>query len=61
MLTWNMQNNLPCGAGRMYKEGACLSTDDKPVDVANGSKLFEMDTAKLYLFDQAGEMWREWK
>lgn len=61
MITWNIQNSLPCGAERMYKEGACLSTDDKPIDVANGSKLFEMDTSKLYLYDQAGETWREWK
>lgn len=61
MLTWNMQNSFPCGASRMYKEGACLSTDGKPTNVANGSKLFEMDTAILYIFDQENETWRAWE
>ena len=41
-------------------EGECLSTDDKPTDYANGSILFEMDTATMYMYDEAGESWRPW-
>ena len=41
-------------------EGECLSTDQKPTNVANGSKLMEMDTSKLYMFDEKNSTWREW-
>lgn len=38
-----------------------LSTDVKPTeDVANGSAFLEMDTSKLYFFDQQNALWREW-
>ena len=43
-----------------YMEGSCLSTDNKPMQYANGSKLIEMDTGKLYVFDEANKTWREW-
>lgn len=48
--------------GSMYKEGVCLSTDTKPTgdELANGSKLMEMDTSKFYLYDKANKTWREW-
>ena len=36
-----------------------LSTDSKPTDVANGSILDLMDTAKRMMFDEAGNQWRE--
>ena len=43
-----------------YVEGACLSTDTKPTSkIANGSCLIEMDTGKVYFYDQAGGTWRE--
>lgn len=43
-----------------YGEGVCLSTDDKPIgNVENGSKLIEMDTGKIYLYDAENERWRE--
>ena len=44
-----------------YIEGACLSTDTKPTEgIANGSKVFEMDTATVYMFDGDSKTWIEW-
>lgn len=43
-----------------YVEGNCLSADTKPTDVANGSILLEMDTSKVYMYDEANSQWREW-
>lgn len=37
-----------------------LSTDDKPVDVNNGTCFIEMDTGTIYFFDAAEETWYEW-
>lgn len=35
-----------------------LSTDTKPVDgVANGSCFIEMDTRKIFLFDEENKRW----
>lgn len=45
---------------RFYVEGTCLSGDTKPLDVDNGSKLLEIDTSTLYVFDLANEIWRPW-
>lgn len=43
-----------------YVEGHCLSTDSKPTQhIANGSCMIEMDTGKVYFYDQAGGTWRE--
>lgn len=41
---------------------AGLSADSKPVteDVGNGSSFIEMDTSKVYFYDEAGHTWREW-
>lgn len=41
-------------------EGKCKSTDAKPTDIINGSLLIEIDTSKLYFFDEASNVWREW-
>lgn len=60
MITYNEEKFLsPNG---MYREGVCLSTDTKPTpdDMANGSKLMEMDTSKFYIYDKANTTWREW-
>ena len=39
---------------------ACLSTDTKPtVDVATGSKAYEIDTSKTYMFDEESGQWRQ--
>lgn len=44
-----------------YVEGTCLSTDTKPTaGIVNGSKLMEIDTSKLYCFDEENTEWREW-
>ena len=46
--------------GKHYVEGFCLSTDTKPTEnMANGSSLIEMDTSKVFLFDEAGSQWDE--
>lgn len=39
------------------KEIMCLSGDDKPTDVANGSVCLEIDTGKLFVYDEEGENW----
>ena len=37
-----------------------LSTDSKPTTgIANGSMYLEMDTKKVYLFDEANATWRQ--
>ena len=36
-----------------------LSTDEKPVNVANASTFYEMDTKKLFLFDAENKVWLE--
>ena len=51
------------GKAKIYREGSCLSTDTKPTNDAtmmNGSKLMEMNTGKLFLYDEANKVWREW-
>lgn len=43
-------------------EGECLSTDQKPdVHILNGSSLVEMDTGKVYFFDETGGQWIPFK
>ena len=45
---------------KQIKEVACLSTDTKPTEgVANGSICIEMDTGKIYMFNEAGAEWLE--
>jgi hypothetical protein len=36
-----------------------LSTDVKPTDVNNASVFYEMDTKKLFMFDEENSVWRE--
>jgi hypothetical protein len=37
-----------------------LSTDTKPTtNVANGSIFFEMNTGKIFMFNEAGDAWVE--
>lgn len=44
--------------GKVYCDGDCLSTDTKPTNgIANGSKLYEMDTGKKYMFDEENSTW----
>lgn len=36
-----------------------LSTDAKPTGVTNASSFYEMDTKKLYLYDEQNSAWLE--
>lgn len=36
-----------------------LSADTKPMDVPNGSTFLEMDTGKVFAFDEENKLWRE--
>ena len=37
-----------------------LSTDKKPIkDIPNGSSFYEMDTKKVYMFDEQNNKWLE--
>lgn len=36
-----------------------LSTDQKPTDVSNASTFYEMDTKKVFLFDEQNKVWLE--
>lgn len=39
---------------------ACLSTDSKPTDgMTNGSMCIEMNTGKIYCYNEAGTAWVE--
>lgn len=62
MLNWTYVNYDVPGATDPYREGVCLSTDTKPTGegIGNGSKLMEMDTSKLYLYDKDADEWKEW-
>lgn len=43
-----------------HREGTCLSSDTKPTDWAGGSVLLEIDTSKVYIYDQQNSVWKEW-
>lgn len=67
MLTWNLKKAVGTketasgSVGVYYCEGECLSTDTKPTGyIGNGSKLLEMDTSSLYLFDETSSTWMKW-
>ncbi len=48
------------GNEKSYIEGACLSGDAKPTDgIANGSIIIEIDTGKIYMFNETGSAWAE--
>ena len=58
MITMNISSMVPRNNGHKYRvEGSCLSSDNKPNDVANGSILIEMDTGNVYMFDETGKRW----
>ena len=47
-------------AGKAMVTACGLSTDSKPTEgIANGSMYLEMDTKKVYLFDEANATWRQ--
>lgn len=45
--------------GKNRVEGECLSTDTKPTTYANGSILIEIDTGKVFMFNETGSEWVE--
>ena len=58
MLKWNETKLTE--AGKWYCTGCCLAEDLKPTaGLANGSQLVEMDTSKLFFFDEQNARWRE--
>lgn len=62
MLTYTKKNFVEDhdGVALNYVEGYCLSSDSKPTaGIANGSVMIEMNTSKVFFFDQAGQAWRE--
>lgn len=67
MITWEnfgARENRSNGAATVTMELRGLSTDDKPVVFAgyklrNGSIFIEIDTGKVYLFDEEGQQWNE--
>ena len=58
MITW-LEEAYRSADGTTFRSGVCLSTDAKPTpdDMANGSKLEEMDTGAVYRYNRAGEEW----
>ena len=59
MITYD---TIKWNSGEKYVEGTCLSTDTKPTQTVlmNGSKLMEMDTSTLYMYDKENQIWRAW-
>lgn len=59
-LTWHKREII--SGGKAYYEGACLAADEKPTGdhIFNGSKLMEMDTSTMYIYDAENGVWREW-
>lgn len=51
--------------GRLYSEFYGLSTDDKneavSMGVENADSFLEMDTRRVYLFDEENEVWQPLK
>ena len=46
--------------GKRYIEAFGLSTDSKPTSgVVTGSVFVEVNTGKVYLFDEVGSQWQE--
>ena len=55
-----IENKWAGYAGRHYIEAAGLSTDAKPtVGLVTGSLFLEVDTGKVYAFDETTDTWNE--
>lgn len=57
-----MEGDWKVAPNKMYVEGFCLEDDTKPVStdapwIANGSKLTEIDTTDVYLFNEEDNEW----
>ena len=63
MVTWTKRKYV--GKHRRLCAGDCVSTDSKPIttegeNIANGSVLREMDTGKVFKFNEASGAWIEY-
>ena len=48
------------GQNKVLIEAVCLSTDSKPTTgIANGSICLEMNTGKIFMFNEDGSAWVE--
>lgn len=55
-----IENNPAGYGGRQYVEMAGLSTDNKPTtNLVTGSLFLEVDTGKVYAFDEISGTWNE--
>ncbi len=45
--------------GKELVDISCISTDTKPTRFANGSMCLEMDTGKIYAFNETASTWVE--
>lgn len=62
MITYNVTDYEIREGGAKVQEisGFCLSSDTKPTaGIANGSILTEMNTGKIYMYNEAGKAWVE--
>ena len=54
------KKSIYVGNEKCLVESACLSTDSKPTEgIANGSICIEMNTGKIFMFNEAGSAWVE--
>lgn len=50
----------PSNKEQQARDYVCLSTDAKPTTgIVNGSMCLEMNTGKIYVFNEAGSTWVE--
>ena len=56
MITLKAENHV---YGMTPSEMYGLSTDTKPTDVNNASTFYEMDTKKIFIFDEENRVWHD--
>lgn len=56
---YNTTLRTPSPTGRYREDLIGLSSDEKPDATGNGSSFLEMDTGKVFLFDEESGAWRE--
>ena len=60
MIRYLVKQPMDTGDGKVYVEISGLSTDSKPTEgVAQGSILSEVDTGKVYFFNETAATWVE--
>lgn len=57
---WTVNKAVAYGKDTVLVEAVCLSSDAKPTSgIANGSICIEMNTGKIYMYNEAGTAWVE--